>query len=49
MIASERVVRDGKIITAAGLGVALEFGLALVAALQGDEAAEALRRAVLAD
>ena len=48
-IASERVVRDGRFITAAGMGVALEFGLALVAALKGDDAAEALRRAVLAD
>lgn len=48
-IATERVVRDGKIITAAGMGVALEFGLALVAALKGEEAAAALRRAVLAD
>ena len=49
VIASERVVRDGKIITAAGMGVALEFGLALVAALRGDDAAESLRHAVLAD
>lgn len=48
-IATERVVRDGKIITAAGMGVALEFGLALVAALKGDEVAENLRRTVLAD
>ena len=48
-IAVERVVRDGKIITAAGMGVALDFGLALVAALRGKEAAIALRRAVLAD
>ena len=44
-----RVVRDGKIITAAGMGVALDFGLELVRALKGDAAAEALRRAVLAD
>ncbi len=44
-----RVVRDGKIITAAGMGVALEFGLALVRALKGDEVAEQLRSAVLAD
>lgn len=49
VISSERVVRDGKIITAAGMGVALEFGLALVAALKGDEAARQLRTAVLAD
>jgi hypothetical protein len=31
------------------MGVALDFGLALVAALRGKEAAIALRRAVLAD
>ena len=48
-IATERVVRDGKLITAAGMGVAVEFGLALVAALKGQETADALRRAVLAD
>jgi 4-methyl-5(b-hydroxyethyl)-thiazole monophosphate biosynthesis len=44
-----KVIRDGKIITAAGMGVALEFGLTLVAALCGEDQAEALRRAVLAD
>ena len=44
-----RVVRDGNVITAAGMGVALEFGLELVAALKGDAVAEELRRAVLAD
>lgn len=44
-----RVVRDGNIITAAGMGVALEFGLSLVAALAGEEASRALRAAVLAD
>ena len=48
-VPEERVVRDGKVITAAGMGVALEFGLALVAALKGDEIADGLRRAVLAD
>ena len=48
-IAAERVVTDGKVITAAGMGVALDFGLALVAALKGQDAADALRRAVLAD
>ena len=48
-LAAERVVRDGRIITGAGMGVALDFGLALVAALRGKEAAGALRRAVLAD
>ncbi len=48
-VASERVVRDGNVITAAGLGVALEFGLTLVAALKGDAVAAELRRSVLAD
>lgn len=48
-VAKERVVRDGRVITAAGMGVALEFGLALVAALKGQETADDLRRAVLAD
>ena len=48
-IANERVVRDGNIITAAGMGVALDFGLALVEALKGKEVATALRAAVLAD
>jgi transcriptional regulator GlxA family with amidase domain len=43
------VVRDGNVITAAGMGVALEFGLELVAALKGREVAENLRRTVLAD
>ncbi|MBQ2767939.1 MAG: DJ-1/PfpI family protein [Clostridia bacterium] len=49
MLTTARVVRDGKIITAAGMGVALEFGLALVAELYGEDRADALRTAVLAD
>ncbi len=48
-ISDKKVVRDGRIITAAGMGVALEFGLALVATLKGEDVAESLRRAVLAD
>ena len=48
-IADTRVVRDGNIITAAGMGVAVDFGLALVAALKGDAVAEELRRTILAD
>ena len=48
-LSDRRVVTDGKIITAAGMGVALEFGLALVAAMKGADAAEELRAAVLAD
>ena len=42
------VVRDGNVITAKGMGVALDFGLALVAALQDDATATALRAAVMA-
>ena len=45
----DRVVRDGNIITAAGMGVALPFGLSLVEALCGKANADALRAAVLAD
>ncbi len=37
------VVTDGKIITAVGMGVATEFGLALVRLLKGEEACEKLR------
>ena len=48
-VSKKRVVRDGLVITAAGMGVALDFGLALIAALKGQDAADALRRAVLAD
>ena len=48
-LASEKVVRDGKLITAAGMGVALEFALELLAALRGNETASAVRRSVLAD
>ncbi len=48
-VADERVVTDGRIITGAGMGVALEFGLALVSALKGKSVADELRRAVLAD
>lgn len=48
IIAASRVARDGKIITAAGMGVALDFGLALVAALCGEDKAAALRAGVQA-
>ena len=48
-ISDKRVVVDGKIITAAGMGVALEFGLALVELLCTKDKAEALRKGVIAD
>ncbi len=43
-----RVVRDGNIITAIGMGAALEFGLEIVAAFKGEEEAKKLAAAVLA-
>ena len=42
------VVQDGTVVTAAGMGVALEFGLSLVAMLQGDEVAATLRATIQA-
>ena len=43
----DAVVRDGNIITGAGMGVDLDFALSLVAALCGDETAARLARGVL--
>lgn len=48
-LSDKKVVRDGNIITAAGMGVALDFGLELVKVLKGEDAALALRHAILAD
>ena len=48
-LADCRVCRDGKIITAAGAGVALEFALALILALYGEEKEKEIRASVLAD
>ncbi|MBE6630267.1 MAG: DJ-1/PfpI family protein [Ruminococcaceae bacterium] len=45
-ISDKKVVRDGKFITAAGMGVALEFGLELVKAMTDDSVAERLREAI---
>ncbi len=45
----EAVVWDGRILTAKGMGVAVEMGLAIVSMLCGKEKAEALRHAVIAD
>jgi len=47
-ISESSVVCDGRHITAAGMGVALEFGLAIVAYFCGKDKSEALRRAVIA-
>lgn len=48
-ISEKRVVADGKILTAAGMGVALEFGLLIISILKGRDVADDLRRAIIAD
>ena len=40
------VEKDGKVITARGAGVAMEFGLALAAALKGEETAAKVRESI---
>ncbi len=42
-LSTKKVVRDGNIITAAGMGVALDFGLALVEVMTDEAAAHRLR------
>ena len=44
-----KVAVDGKIITAVGMGAAIDFGLELVEVLKGKDVASALRTAILAD
>ena len=48
-VSNARVVLDGKILTAAGMGVALEMGLKIVEIFRGTQAAADLRHAVIAD
>jgi 4-methyl-5(b-hydroxyethyl)-thiazole monophosphate biosynthesis len=45
---NETVVRDGKIITAKGMGAAFEFGLELVRALKDDDTANRIKASVYA-
>jgi 4-methyl-5(b-hydroxyethyl)-thiazole monophosphate biosynthesis len=40
-------VRDGKLITGASAGCAIAFGLALVAALKGQDAADAVKQSIV--
>ena len=49
VLSQTRVCRDGRIITAAGAGVALEFALTLIDALYGAEKEKEIRASVLAD
>ena len=44
----ERVMIDGHLITSRGAGTALDFGLALVAALRGQACAEEIAAAIMA-
>ena len=48
-ISEYKVVLDGKILTAAGMGVALDMGLKIVEIFCGKEKADTLRSAVIAD
>lgn len=48
-ISDKKVARDGKIITAKGMGVAIEFGLALISALKDSETSEKIKAAIMAD
>jgi len=48
-ISQSKVILDGKILTAAGMGVALEMGLKIVEIFQGKERSDTLRHAVIAD
>ncbi len=48
VFAGGKVVRDGTVITAAGMGVALEFGAALIEALCGKEAADRVLAQIMA-
>ncbi|MBE6684283.1 MAG: DJ-1/PfpI family protein [Ruminococcaceae bacterium] len=45
---TETVVRDGNVITAKGMGVALEFGLELVRTLKDGETANQIRKSIFA-
>lgn len=48
-ISDRTVVLDGNIITAAGMGVATDFGLLIVELLCGKEKAESLKKAIIYD
>ena len=46
-ISDKKVVRDGKIITAKGMGAGIEFGLAIVSALKDEKTADDLAVATI--
>jgi 4-methyl-5(b-hydroxyethyl)-thiazole monophosphate biosynthesis len=49
VIPDKKVVLDGKILTAKGMGAALDMGLEIVKIFCGERAARELRHAVIAD
>ena len=49
MVEDTKLVRDGTVITAKGMGVATELGLEIVGVLCSTEKADELRRAIIAD
>ena len=46
-ISESRVVRDGNFITAAGMGCAVRFGLEIVSAVKGKEAADGVAASIM--
>jgi transcriptional regulator GlxA family with amidase domain len=48
-VSEKSLVLDGNILTAAGMGVALDMGLEIVRIFCGAEKADSLRSAVIAD
>lgn len=46
---SERCVKDGNMITAAGAGVAMDLGLKIIETLIGKETADKIKHAIIAD
>ena len=47
ILPDKKVVRDGKVITAKGMGAAIEFGLAIVSVLKDEKTAEDLATATI--
>ena len=47
IVTGQKVAVDGKIITAKGMGAAVEFGLAIVAALKDEATADELAKAIM--
>ncbi len=45
-VSSDYVVRDGNFITARGAGVSVDFGLEIVSALKGEDAADQVRKSI---